>query len=34
MARLKTFYQSAQYQPLRAIRRRAARSNLIAVEGV
>jgi uncharacterized protein (DUF1330 family) len=34
MARLKAFYQSAQYQPLLAIRQRAARSNLIAVEGV
>jgi len=34
MARLKAFYQSAQYQPLLAIRRRTARSNLVAVEGV
>jgi uncharacterized protein (DUF1330 family) len=34
MARLKAFYQSAQYQLLLAIRQRAARSNLIAVEGV
>ncbi|HLN49127.1 MAG TPA: DUF1330 domain-containing protein [Steroidobacteraceae bacterium] len=34
MARLKAFYQSTQYHPLLAIRRRAARSDLIAVEGV
>jgi uncharacterized protein (DUF1330 family) len=34
MAKLMAFYQSAQYQPLLAIRRRAAKSNLIAVEGV
>ena len=34
MAQLKAFYQSAQYQPLLAIRRRAAKSSLVAVEGV
>ena len=34
MVCLKAFYQSAPYQPLLAIRRRAARSSLIAVEGV
>lgn len=34
MAQLKAFYNSAEYQPLLAIRRRAARSNLLAIEGV
>jgi uncharacterized protein (DUF1330 family) len=34
MASLKAFWQDPQYQPLRAIRERAARSNLVAVEGV
>ena len=34
MTCLKAFYQSAPYQPLLAIRRRAARSSLIALEGV
>jgi uncharacterized protein (DUF1330 family) len=34
MARLKAFYNSAEYQPLLAIRQRAARSNLLAIEGV
>ena len=34
MARLKAFYDSSEYQPLLAIRRRAARSSLLAVEGV
>jgi uncharacterized protein (DUF1330 family) len=34
MARLKAFYNSAEYQPLLAIRKRAARSNLLAIEGV
>lgn len=34
MARLKAFYDSAEYRPLLAIRQRAARSNLLAIEGV
>jgi uncharacterized protein (DUF1330 family) len=34
MARLKAFYDSAEYQPLLVIRQRAARSNLLAIEGV
>lgn len=33
MQRLKSFYQSADYAPLLAIRQRSAVSNLIAVEG-
>ena len=34
MARLKAFYNSAQYQPLLAMRQRAAISTLLAIEGV
>ena len=34
MARLKTFYHSAEYQPLLALRKRAATSTLLAIEGV
>ena len=34
MARLKAFYGSAEYQPLLAIRQRAAKSNLLAIDGV
>jgi uncharacterized protein (DUF1330 family) len=34
MARLKAFYESAEYRPLLAIRMKAARSNLVAIEGV
>ena len=34
MARLKAFYASAEYQPLIAVRQRASRSSLIAVEGL
>jgi uncharacterized protein (DUF1330 family) len=34
MARLKAFYSSAEYQPLLAIRQRAAKSNLLAIEGL
>jgi uncharacterized protein (DUF1330 family) len=34
MARLKAFYNSVEYQPLLAIRQRAARSTLLAIEGV
>lgn len=34
MARLKAFYDSPEYQPLIAIRQRASRSSLLAVEGV
>jgi uncharacterized protein (DUF1330 family) len=34
MARLKAFYHSAEYRPLLAIRQRAARSTLLAIEGV
>ncbi len=34
MARLKAFYNSAEYQPLLAIRQRAAKSTLLAIEGV
>ena len=34
MEQLKAFYNSAEYQPLLAIRQRAAKSKLLAVEGV
>jgi uncharacterized protein (DUF1330 family) len=34
IAQLKAFYNSAEYQPLLAIRKRAARSSLLAIEGV
>jgi uncharacterized protein (DUF1330 family) len=34
MVQLKAFYNSAEYQPLLAIRKRTARSNLLAIEGV
>ena len=34
MVQVKAFYNSAEYQPLLAIRQRAARSNLLAIEGV
>ena len=34
MVQLRAFYNSAEYQPLLAIRQRAARSNLLAIEGV
>lgn len=34
MARLKAFYHSPEYQPLVAMRQRAARSSFVAVEGV
>jgi uncharacterized protein (DUF1330 family) len=34
MGQLKAFYNSAEYRPLLAIRKRAARSNLLAIEGV
>jgi uncharacterized protein (DUF1330 family) len=34
MARLKAFYHSEQYQPLLAMRKRAATSILLAIEGV
>ena len=34
MAQLKAFYQSLEYRPLIALRQRAARSSLMAVEGV
>jgi uncharacterized protein (DUF1330 family) len=34
IARLKAFYHSADYQSLAAIRRRASRSRLIALEGI
>jgi len=34
MEQLKAFYNSAEYQPLLAIRQRAAKSNLFAIEGV
>jgi uncharacterized protein (DUF1330 family) len=34
MARLRAFYDSAEYRPLLAIRQRAARSTLTAIEGV
>jgi uncharacterized protein (DUF1330 family) len=34
MARLKAFYQSDEYQPLLAMRKRAAISTLLAIEGV
>jgi uncharacterized protein (DUF1330 family) len=34
MARLRAFYDSPEYRPLLAIRLKAARSNLVAIEGV
>jgi uncharacterized protein (DUF1330 family) len=34
MARLKAFYHSADYQPLLAMRQRAATATLLAIEGV
>jgi len=34
MEQLTAFYNSAEYQPLLAIRQRAAKSNLLAIEGV
>jgi hypothetical protein len=34
MVRVKAFYNSAEYQPLLALRQRAARSNLLAIECV
>ncbi len=34
MARLKAFYHSAHYQPLLALRQRAATATLLAIEGV
>ena len=34
MARLRAFYDSPEYRPLLAIRKRAARSTLIAIEGI
>ena len=34
MARLKAWYDSPEYQPLRAIRHRTAKSKVIAIEGV
>jgi uncharacterized protein (DUF1330 family) len=34
MARLKAFYHSAEYQPLLAMRLRAATATLLAIEGV
>lgn len=34
MARLRAFYDSPEYRPLLAIRERASRSTLIAIEGV
>ena len=34
MARLQAFYHSPEYQPLAAMRQRAARSSFVAVEGV
>lgn len=34
LAALKAFWMSPEYQPLRAIRERAAKSNLVAVEGL
>ncbi len=34
MAQLKTWWDSPEYVPLRAIRERATRSNLVAVEGL
>lgn len=34
MAHLKAFYHSAEYRPLIAMRQRAARGSLIAIEGV
>lgn len=34
MARLQAFYESADYAPLLALRQRAARGSLVAVEGI
>ena len=34
MAALRAFIDAPEYQPLRAIRERAARTNLVAFEGV
>ena len=34
MARLKAFHEDPAYQPLRELRERSTRSNLVAVEGV
>jgi uncharacterized protein (DUF1330 family) len=34
MTRLRAFYGSAEYRPLLAMRQRAAKSHLIAIEGV
>lgn len=34
MARLKAFYQSAEYKPLIALRQRASKGQLVAIEGV
>jgi uncharacterized protein (DUF1330 family) len=34
LAALRAFWASPEYQPLRAIRERAAKSNLVAVEGL
>ncbi len=34
MVALKAFWQSPEYQPLRRVRERAARTNLVAVEGI
>ena len=34
LAHLKAFYDSAEYQPLKALRQRASRSSLLAVQGV
>lgn len=34
MSRLKAFYDSAEYRPLLALRKRAANSTLLAIEGV
>jgi len=34
MARLRAFYDSPEYRPLRAIRQRASRSTLTAIEGI
>jgi uncharacterized protein (DUF1330 family) len=34
MAHLKAFWQAPEYQPLRVLRERAAKSNLVALEGL
>jgi uncharacterized protein (DUF1330 family) len=34
LAALKAFWESAEYQPVRAIRERCAKSNMVAVEGL